>query len=51
MVWEVAGSEHLGARVTTTGDIRTAPGLTPVRGPGYVDAIPRFASEAAADVV
>lgn len=45
VVWEYAGSEHLASPVTTIDDIRTAPGLTPLSGPGYVDAIERFASE------
>ena len=47
VVWELAGSEHLGSLATTIDDIRTAPGLTPSSGPGYVDAIERFASEVA----
>jgi Xaa-Pro dipeptidase len=47
VVWEFAGSEHLGSHATTIDDIRTAPGLTAMSGPGYVDAVQRFASEVA----
>ena len=47
VVWEPAGSEHLGSLATTIDEVRTAPGLTPSSGPGHVDSIERFASEVA----
>ncbi len=45
VLWEFPGAEHqAGDRVD---EVRTAPGVTAVSGPGYVDAIRAFAAEIA----
>ena len=48
VLWEFAGAEHLAAQALTDGlvhDIRSAPGVTPLSGPRYVDDVSAFASE------
>ncbi len=42
-IWEFAGAEHLAAGLVD--DVRTAPGVTAVSGPGYVRTVAAFAAE------
>lgn len=43
VLWEFAGAEHLAA--DRVDEVRTAPGVTAVSGPGYLDAARTFAAE------
>ena len=48
VLWEFAGAEHLGAEALAQGlvdEVRTAPGVTPLSGPDYRDAVELFAGE------
>lgn len=48
VLWEFAGAEHLGAEALALGlvdEVRSAPGVTPLSGPRYVDDVRAFASE------
>ncbi|MGI9611800.1 MAG: M24 family metallopeptidase [Acidimicrobiales bacterium] len=47
VLWEFGGSEHLPAALDTIDEVRTAPGVTPLSGPGHLDAIDEFAAEIA----
>lgn len=47
VMWEFAGSEHLGQASPVVDDVRTAPGVTALSGPGYRRAIQDFAAEVA----
>ena len=47
IVWEFAGSEHLLSGLDTIDDVRTAPGVTALSGPGYLDSIGPLAAEIA----
>jgi Xaa-Pro dipeptidase len=45
VLWEFGGSEHLAEQATTVDEIRTAPGVTALSGPPYVEAVVAFAAE------
>lgn len=47
VLWEFAGAEHLAEGLVD--EVRTAPGVTAVSGPGYHETIARFAAEIAAE--
>ena len=47
VLWEFGGSEHLALGLDTVDEVRTAPGVTPLSGPGYIAAIGGFAAEIA----
>lgn len=48
VLWEFGGSEHLAAGLDTIDEVRSAPGVTALSGPGHLDAIDDFAAEIAA---
>lgn len=45
VVWEFAGAEHLAEDASTVDEVRTAPGITALSGPGYPAACTAFARE------
>ena len=45
VLWEFAGAEHLAENSTAVDEVRTAPGITAVSGPGYVGVCAQFATE------
>lgn len=47
VLWEFGGSEHLADGFHTIGEVRRAPGLTPMAGPDYQSAAREFANEVA----
>lgn len=48
VLWEFGGSEHLSKDLETIDEVRTAPGVTPLSGADYLEAIANFADEVAA---
>jgi Xaa-Pro dipeptidase len=48
VMWEYVGAEHLAAGLSTIDEVRSAPGVTALSGPPYLDACHAFAGEIAA---
>lgn len=48
IAWEFAGSEHLARAASTVDEVRTAPGVTALSGPGHRRAAQTFAADVAA---
>ncbi len=50
VLFEFAGSEHLADSLPTIDDIRSAPSISAIAGPAYVDNIAKFANEVVAEL-